>query len=100
MELVDQLRDYSALLEIRRKAYRRNMVFVGVLLFVLLIAFVVVGLLRNPGGNSSSLEAALLILLGMGFISTWVKHAVLTGNLELLTNLQRMVGQTSAEKMP
>lgn len=99
MELADQLRDFSTLLEIRRKAYRRNTIFVGVLFIVLLVAYVVFGLLRSSTGNSNPLEVALVIVLGVSFISTWVKYEVLTGNLELLANLQRMIGQTSEEMM-
>jgi hypothetical protein len=99
MTLADQLRDYSTLLEIRRKAYRRNTIFVGGLFFVLLIAFVVFGLLRSSTGNSNTLEVAMVIVLGVSFLSTWVKHELLAGNLELLANLQRMIDQTSVEKM-
>jgi len=93
MTLADQLKDYSALLEIRRKYYRRNMMIGGMIYFGILIAFILSGLLRPAVGSWIYLEVALVIGLGISCVIAWVRLEVVSGTLDLLTNLDRIVRQ-------
>ncbi len=96
---ITQLRDYKDLLEIRRKGYRRHLILITGIFALILVAFVLYGLLSNPVGNSIYLESALVIMLGIIFANAWAKLEVMTGTLELLNNLQRMI-ETSSDKLP
>lgn len=49
MDTIERLNQYLALLQIRRKAGRRDLIFFGVLFFGLLLFWMV--LMLNAGGN-------------------------------------------------
>ena len=93
MTVATQLQNYADLLEIRRKAYRRNAFIVAAIFVVLLIMMVVFGLLTRPVGNWIYFEMALAIGLAVNFPIAWARLEALKSTLELLTNLQRIIGQ-------
>jgi hypothetical protein len=51
------------------------------------------GLLAAQSGISMYLGLALVMALGVTFSTTWARLEALTGTLELLNNLQQIIGQ-------
>jgi 1,4-dihydroxy-2-naphthoate octaprenyltransferase len=93
MTTANQLKDYASLLRIRQKAYRRNMLFAAAIFFVALAAMLGFGLLAAQSWISMYLGLALVMALGVTFSTTGARLEALTGNRELLNNLQRIIGQ-------
>ena len=93
MTIATQLQNYADLLEIRRKAYRRNAFIVAAIFIVLLIMMVVYGLLAPKVGNWIYFEMALAIALAVNVPIAWARLEALNGTLDLVNNLQRIIGQ-------
>lgn len=89
MNQSNPLQNYSAILEIRGKAYRRDMLLIGVLFLLALIGTIALGLLTALTTRSTYLEAALLVGLGFGLITAWVRLEIVKGSLDLLKTLQQ-----------
>ncbi len=93
MENTNRLDDYLALLEIRKKAYRRN-VFIATGLFTIAMLSTT-GILLLTAWNERSiwLMGVLDVLFTVNFLTAWARHEIINGNIELVKNLQvRMKG--------
>lgn len=82
-----RLRAYADLLEIRRKAARRNSTITGVVLILGLAAFFVLGMLGELTGLGLYVAAAILLAFGFAFISTRTRLETIAGLLELTNHL-------------
>jgi 4-hydroxybenzoate polyprenyltransferase len=84
----NELENYLALLTIRRAAGRRDTVIMGGIFFLSVVSMVVFGLLYGLNGRSVYIVAALMIVFGFAYLTTWVKLEITKGSLELLKYLQ------------
>ncbi len=89
----DQLGDFAALLRIRLKFRRRDMLISGGLFIMALLGFILVGILAEPTKNSVYITAGIVVGLGLSFIMTWVRVQATQDNLDLIENLQRILGK-------
>lgn len=84
-----ELENYLALLNIRRTAGRRDTGIMGGVFFVSLAAMVVFGLLDQLSGRSVYITAALTVVFGIGYLTTWTKLESTKGLIELVQYLHR-----------
>jgi hypothetical protein len=85
-----KLENYLALLTIRRTAARRKGFILGSIFFLSLMATFALGTLDRISGRSLILVTTMLVLLGFGYLTSWVKLEILGGSIELIDNLLRM----------
>lgn len=85
-----KIENYLALLTIRRVAARRNSLILGSVFFLSLIATIALGMLERISGRSLYLVVTMVLLLGLGYLTTWVKLEILSGSIELIDNFLRM----------
>lgn len=83
----NRLDNYLALLTIRHAAGRRDTTITGGLFAVFLIATIVFGLLDRINARSIYLVTALLVVLGLAYLTAWVKFQIISGSIELIDNL-------------
>lgn len=84
-----ELENYLALLNIRRDAGGRDTLITGGIFFLSLAAIVVSGLLDQLSGRSVYITAALTVVFGIGYLTTWTKLEITKGLIELVQYLQR-----------
>ena len=89
MSVPEHLAHYSALLQIRRRAGRRDVTIAGGVFLVTVLATASLGLLGGIGGRSAYLVVAIEVALGLGFVTTWVRLAINRALIELVDHLQR-----------
>lgn len=85
----DPLGDYAALLTIRAKGYRRNSAILGLLF---LVAFAASVLLAGGEERSRFLELVLIVLLGLTWLATWVRHEIAKAQAEIVATLRDRAG--------
>ena len=88
-----ELANYLALLTIRRTAGRRDTWLTGGIFFLSVVLMVVLGLFDGISGRSVYIIAAMMIVFGIGYLTTWTKLEITKGLIELLQYLQRAVGE-------
>lgn len=93
MRYPDQLEAYSALLQIRQSAFRRNAAITGVIFLIAVLGTFAFGLLGSLNGKALYLVGAIVLLFGIGFLQAWVKHEIVSSLIDFVGNLQRMTTQ-------
>ena len=89
MSVSEHLDNYSALLQIRKRAGRRDVIITGGLFLVTVGATFSLGLLGDISDRSAYLVSALEIAIGLGFLTTWVRLEINKSLIEFVDNLQR-----------
>ena len=89
MSLSEHLANYATLLQIRKRAGRRDVIVSGGLLLITLLAIFALGLLEGLSSRSAYLVSAVEIALGLGFVTTWVRLEINKSLIEFLDELQR-----------
>jgi 4-hydroxybenzoate polyprenyltransferase len=89
MSLSEHLTNYSALLQIRKRAGRRDVMISGGLFLVTVLAIFALGLLGGLSGRSVYLVSAVEIALGIGFLTAWVRLEINKSLIEFADHLQR-----------
>ena len=84
----DQFSNYLNLLKIRQSAKRRDVRIIGSVCLLSFLAILGFGLVSGLGSREIYLVGAMNVLLGIGFVTTWVRLEILTGTIELMNNLQ------------
>jgi predicted neutral ceramidase superfamily lipid hydrolase len=79
--------NYLALLAIRQAAGRRDTTLTGGMFAVFLVATIVLGLLDRINARSIYLVTALLVVLGLAYLTAWVKFQIINSSIELIENL-------------
>ncbi len=88
MENTNRLDAYLTLLEIRKKAYYRNVIIVGGLLFFALLATTGTVLLTDWNERSIWLMGVFDVLFTISFLTTWARYEITNENIDLVKNLQ------------
>ena len=88
MEISERIQNYLTILETRQKSRRWNVIFLGGIFIVLLLATLAVGLVTGLGDRSVYLIAGVDTVLGLAFIAVWVRLEIVRSSIELLNNLQ------------
>jgi hypothetical protein len=88
----EHLAAYSALLQIRKRAGRRDVIIAGGLFLVTVLVTLSLGLLGATSGRSTYLVSGLEIALGLGFLTTWIRLEINKSLIEFVDALQRAVG--------
>lgn len=88
MENSNRIQKFLSILEIRQKSRRWNMIFLGGIFIVVLLATLAFGLLGILNGRSVYLITGVDVVLGMSFIMAWVRFEIVRSSIELLNNLQ------------
>lgn len=88
-EIPTPLEQYRQLLQIRRRATRRNLILAGIafLFFVLLSLFL--NLRAAFNNRELYFYAVLLIIMGLGYVFEWSRYDILNGLDELARALHR-----------
>ena len=89
MEISDRILNYLSLLEIRRKSKRWNVIFLGGIFIVVILATLAFGLVGDLSDRSVYLVTGIDIALGLSFIAAWVRLEIVRNSIELLNNLQQ-----------
>jgi hypothetical protein len=79
--------NYLALLAIRQAAGRRDTTLTGGMFAVFLVATIVLGLLDRINARSIYLVTTLLVVLGLAYLTAWVKFQIINSSIELIENL-------------
>lgn len=88
MENGNRLGGYLAVLEIRRRAYRRNVLIAGGMLLLSILFTSGTLLLTDWNERSIWLMGVFDILFAINFLMTWARHEITSENIELAKNLQ------------
>lgn len=88
MEISNRIQNLLSILGIRQKSRRWNMIFLGGIFIVVLLATLAFGLLGTLNGRSVYLITGVDVVLGMSFIMAWVRFEIVRSSIELLNNLQ------------
>lgn len=88
MEISDRIHNHLSLLEIRQKSRRWNVIFLGGIFIVSILATLVLGLVTGLSGRSVYLITGIDIVLGLGFLMAWVRLEIVRSSIDLLNNLQ------------
>jgi hypothetical protein len=86
----NRLDNYLALLTIHQAAGRRDTTITGGMFAVFLIATIVLGLLDQINARSLYLVTALMVVLGLAYITAWVKFQIINSSIELINFLQEL----------
>ncbi len=88
----EQLEHYANLLRTRQAAARRNAILVGGLFAVAILAALWLNLTAEPNGRSAFFNLTMLVLFGLGSVSTWSRWETIKEMAELTDEL-RAAGQ-------
>jgi hypothetical protein len=88
MENANRLGSYLALLEIRKKAYRRNAFIAGGVLLLAILSTTGTLLLTDWNERSIWLMGVFDVLFTVNFLMTWARYEITNENIELVKNLQ------------
>lgn len=88
MEISNRIQNYLSLLEIRRKSRRWNVIFLGGIFLVSILASLALGLVTGLHDRSVYLITGIDIALGLSFIMAWVRLEIVQNSVELLNNLK------------
>ncbi len=86
MENVNQVDNYLVLLEIRRKAYYRNTIIVGILLILGILSISGTLLFTDWNVRSIWLMGIMDLLITISFLMIWVRYEITRQNIELMKN--------------
>lgn len=89
MEISERIQNYLSLLEIRHKSRRWNVTILGGIFIVSILATLAYGLVTGLSGRSIYLITGVDIVLGLGFLTAWVRLEIVRSSIELLKNLQQ-----------
>ena len=89
MARTEQLSQYASLLKIRQKAGRRDVLIIGGVFLIAVLASIALGLLDKFQGRSIYLLFGLILAFGLGFVQIWVRLEIINASLELVGYLQR-----------
>jgi hypothetical protein len=89
MARTEQLSQYASLLKIRQKAGRRDVLIIGSVFLIAVLASIALGLLDKFQGRSIYLLFGLILAFGLGFVQIWVRLEIINASLELVGYLQR-----------
>ena len=89
MARTEQLSQYASLLKIRQKAGRRDVLIIGGVFLIAVLAAIALGLLDKFQGRSIYLLFGLILAFGLGFVQIWVRLEIINASLELVGYLQR-----------
>lgn len=84
----NQLENYLALLKIRRGAARRDTIIIGGIFYLSFVSTIALGMLDRLYGRSSYFVTGIVVVLGLGYLTTWVKLEILKKSIELIDNLR------------
>ena len=85
-----KISSYTKLLEIRLKAYRRNVTIVGAVFFISLFAFFTRGMLELINNQREIfLGGLMLVFFGMSFIATFVRYEIVKNTVDLTHAITR-----------
>lgn len=82
--------NYLALLAIRQVGTKRNSIFLGGIFFISLTAVVILGLLDQITVRSLYVTAPLVVIFGLGYITTRIKFEIILSSIELLNNIMEI----------
>ncbi len=88
MENANRMDNYLALLEVRKKAYHRNVFIVGGLFLFSIVSTTGTLLLTNWNERSIWLMGVFDVLFAMNFLMTWARYEITNENIKLVKNLQ------------
>lgn len=91
MHHTEPLSQYSGLLEIRQKARRRDVIIIGSVFLIAVLATIALGLLDELQGRSIYLLLGLTLAFGLGFVQIWVRLEITNASLELVDYLRRQM---------
>ncbi len=84
----NRLDNYLSLLTIRQATGRRDTTILGGTFAVLFTLTIALGLLDQLSGRSLYLVTALVVILGLAYLMTWVKFQIINGSIDLIDSLQ------------
>ena len=82
------------MLRIRRAAWRRDVIITGGLFLVAAVGALASGLLDAIDGRSAYLVLGVVMPMGFGFLSAWVRLEIVKALMELADTLQRATGDS------
>ena len=85
--VASKLEDYLTLLNIRKSGKRRDTIISGSVFLLTFIGTITLGMLDRLSGRSLLFVTAMVVIFGYSFLTTWVKHEVIKGSIELIENL-------------
>ncbi len=88
METVDRLAGYLSILEIRKKAYYRNVFIAGGFFLLAILSTTGILFLTDWNARSIWLMGVLDVLFTVNFLMTWARYEITRENIEMLKNLQ------------
>ena len=88
METANRLDGYLALLEVRKKAYHRNVFIAGGLFLFAIVATTGTLLLTDWNERSVWLIGVFDVLFTVNFLMTWARYEITNENIELVKNHQ------------
>ncbi len=89
MVAIDPLTNYLDLLKIRRSYRRRDAIIAGAVFLITFIGTIAIGLVSGLGTREVYLLMMFNVAFGAGFVSAWVRLAIVNENIDLLNNLKR-----------
>ncbi|MGD2026358.1 MAG: hypothetical protein PVI99_00960 [Anaerolineales bacterium] len=83
-----KIEQYLSLLAIRKNGKQRETYFLGVIFWISFIALIVLGLIDRLNGKSMLLVAAMVVVFGFSYLTSWVKLETIRNLVDLLHNIQ------------
>ena len=79
-----KISSYTKLLDIRLKAYRRNVTIAGAVFFITVFAFFTLGMLELMDNQRVMLfSGLLLVFFGLSFITAFVRYEIVKNTVDL-----------------
>lgn len=79
-----KISSYTKLLDIRLKAYRRNVTIAGAVFFITVFAFFTLGMLELMDNQRVILlNGLLLVFFGLSFITAFVRYEIVKNTVDL-----------------
>ena len=88
MEKADRLAGYLSILEIRKKAFHRNLFIAGGLFLLAILATSATLLLTDWNVRTIWLLGIFDVVFTISYIMTWVRYETTRRTMELVKNLQ------------
>jgi hypothetical protein len=87
MENANRLDSYLALLEVRKRANRRNVFIAGGLFLIAILSTTGTLLFTDWNERSIWLMGVFAVLFSINFVMTWAKYEITNEKIELVKNL-------------
>ena len=84
-----KIEQYLSLLAIRENGKRRETYFLGAVFLTSFIALIILGLIDHLNGKSMLLVAALVVVFGFSYLTSWIKLEMIRNSVDLLHNIQK-----------